>query len=85
MVVHSVAAARRLRFGDHRAAHVGEDPHNLVVSPDDGSHVPLAGWADTAPGATLRQSVTLGAGRYQLWCSLAGHEQQGMSADLVVE
>jgi hypothetical protein len=64
---------------------VGEDPHNLVVSPDDGSHVPLASWADTDPGTTQRKAVTLGAGRYQLWCSLPDHEQQGMSVDLVVQ
>jgi hypothetical protein len=64
---------------------VGEDPHNLVVSPDDDSHTPLASWADTGPGTTLRRSVTLGAGRYQLWCSLPDHEQLGMSVDLVVQ
>jgi hypothetical protein len=64
---------------------VGEDPHNLVVSPDDGSHLPLASWADSDPGTAQRQSVTLGAGRYQLWCSLPDHEQQGMSVDLVVQ
>jgi plastocyanin len=63
----------------------GEDPHNLVVSPDDGSHTPLASWADTGPGAILRKSVTLPAGRYQLWCSLLDHEARGMTADLVVE
>lgn len=64
---------------------VGEDPHNLVISPDDDSHTPLASWTDTDPGTTLRKSVTLAAGRYQLWCSLLGHEQQGMSVDLVVQ
>jgi hypothetical protein len=64
---------------------VGEDPHNLVVSPDDGGHVPLAAWAETAPGGLLRQSVTLGAGRYFLFCSLEGHEAAGMSVRLRVE
>jgi hypothetical protein len=64
---------------------VGEDPHNLVLSPDDGSHTPLASWADTDPGARLRKYVTLSAGRYQLWCSLLDHESQGMSVDLVVQ
>ena len=64
---------------------VGEDPHNLVVSPDDGSHTPLAGWAETDPGGVLRQSVTLGAGRYLLFCSLEGHEAAGMSVRLRVE
>jgi hypothetical protein len=64
---------------------VGEDPHNLVVSPDDGSHLPLASWADTDPGTVLRKSVTLGAGQYLLWCSLPDHEAQGMHAQLVVQ
>jgi hypothetical protein len=65
--------------------HVGEDPHNLVLSPDDGSHAPLASWADTDPGARLRKYVALAPGRYQLWCSLPDHETLGMSADLVVQ
>jgi hypothetical protein len=64
---------------------VGEDPHNLVIGPDDDSHTPLASWTDTDPGTTLRKSVTLAAGRYQLWCSLLDHEQRGMSVDLVVQ
>jgi plastocyanin len=63
----------------------GEDPHNLVVSPDDGSHSPLATWTDIEPGSYLRKFVTLDAGRYQLWCSLLDHEARGMTADLVVE
>jgi plastocyanin len=64
---------------------VGEDPHNLVVSPDDDSHTALASWSDTDPGARLRHTVSLDPGRYRLWCSLAGHEAAGMSATLVVE
>jgi len=31
----------------------GEDAHNLVISPDDGSHDPLVGWADQDPGTHL--------------------------------
>jgi hypothetical protein len=64
---------------------VGEDPHNLLVSPDDGSHAPIAGWAETDPGGVLRQSVTLDAGRYLLFCSLEGHEAAGMAVRLRVE
>jgi hypothetical protein len=63
----------------------GEDPHNLVVSPDDGSHFALTTWPEIDPDTYLRKSVTLGAGRYQLWCSLLDHEAQGMTVDLVVE
>jgi hypothetical protein len=64
---------------------VGEDPHNLVLSPDDGSHDPLASWDETQPGGVLRRSVSLPAGRYLLFCSLEGHEALGMSARLRVE
>jgi hypothetical protein len=62
----------------------GEDPHNLVLSPY-GTHVPLSTWAETEPGAMLRQPVALGAGEYLLWCSLDGHEAAGMSVRLRVE
>jgi plastocyanin len=63
---------------------VGEDPHNLVVSPDDGSHTALAAFPETGPGGLERRTVTLDAGRYRLFCSLEGHEQAGMSARLEV-
>jgi hypothetical protein len=63
----------------------GEDPHNLVVSPDDGSHAPLLAFPDLDPGAYLRKSVPLAPGRYALWCSLEFHEGLGMSATLRVE
>jgi hypothetical protein len=64
---------------------VGEDPHNLVVSPDDDSHDPLEVWPETAPGDHLRRTLPLSRGRYLLWCSLEGHEAQGMSVRLRVE
>jgi hypothetical protein len=62
----------------------GEDPHNLVVSPE-GSHTPLASFSELAPGSYERRAVTLAPGRYQLWCSLEFHEGLGMSATLRVE
>lgn len=64
---------------------VGEDPHNLVVSPDDGSHSPLASFADTPSGGISTRSLTLPAGRYYLFCSLEGHESAGMHAQLRVQ
>jgi plastocyanin len=62
----------------------GEDPHNLVVSPDDGSHTQLASWADADPDAVVPQKLTLPAGDYRLWCSLLDHESRGMSVRLEV-
>jgi len=62
----------------------GEDPHNLVVSPDEG-HDPLASFSTLDPGLYERRSVALAPGRYQLWCSLEGHEAKGMSVTLRVQ
>ena len=64
---------------------VGEDPHNLIVSPDDGSHSVIAAFAETPSGDLLTQGMNLPAGKYYLWCSLEGHEAAGMSARLRVE
>ena len=63
---------------------VGEDPHNLVVSPE-GSHSPLDSFSTLDPGLYERRTVALAPGRYQLWCSLEGHEALGMSVTLRVE
>jgi plastocyanin len=62
----------------------GEDPHNLVVSPE-GTHSPLASFSEIDPGTYERRSVTLTPGRYQLWCSLELHEGLGMSTTLRVQ
>jgi len=62
----------------------GEDPHNLVVSPE-GTHSPLATFSEIDPGTYERRSVSLSPGRYQLWCSLEFHEGLGMSTTLRVQ
>jgi hypothetical protein len=62
----------------------GEDPHNLVVSPE-GTHTPLASFSEIDPGTYERRSVDLAAGRYALWCSLEFHEGLGMSTTLKVQ
>jgi hypothetical protein len=63
---------------------VGEDPHNLVVSPED-THTPRASFSTVGPGLYERRTVDLAPGRYQLWCSLESHETLGMSVTLRVE
>jgi hypothetical protein len=60
---------------------LGEDPHDLVLSPE-GTHTPLASFPETGPGGLAKLGVNLAAGRYLLWCSLAGHEGAGMRATL---
>ena len=63
---------------------VGEDPHNLVVSPE-GAHNPLESFSTLDSGLYERRTVALSPGRYQLWCSLEGHEALGMSVTLRVQ
>lgn len=63
---------------------VGEDPHNLVVSPE-GTHTPLEAFSVLDPGAYERRTVPLAPGRYLLWCSLEFHEGLGMSVTLRVQ
>jgi hypothetical protein len=62
----------------------GEDPHNLVVSPE-GTHTPLASFSTLDPGVYERRTVALSPGRYRLWCSLESHESRGMGVTLRVE
>ena len=63
---------------------VGEDPHNLVLSPE-GTHTPLGSFSTLDPGLYERRTLALSPGRYQLWCSLEGHEALGMSVTLRVQ
>lgn len=62
----------------------GEDPHDLVVSPE-GSTAELQRFGELSPGGVQARPVSLARGRYRLWCSLQGHEQLGMRATLRVE
>ena len=62
----------------------GEDPHNLVVSPE-GTHDALTAFLDQDPAVVSSTTLTLQPGRYYLWCSLEGHEAAGMHATLRVE
>ena len=64
---------------------VGEDPHDLVVSPDDGSHSVVTAFPETPPGGLDSRGLQLPAGRYYLFCSIDGHEALGMSALLRVQ
>jgi plastocyanin len=61
----------------------GQDEHNLNALPSSG---PLAAtFSNAASKSVSHQVVELRPGAYTLFCSLAGHEQKGMKATLVVE
>ena len=61
----------------------GSDPHDLNLQREGGAEPPLR-VAETDPGALRSGRFTLPAGTYQLWCSLPGHKEQGMSVRLEV-
>ena len=64
-----------MQFDNSRA----EDPHALAY---DG---PSAGAYDTVdPGAVVRYTVSLTAGRYWFYCPLPEHDGLGMHATLTV-
>jgi plastocyanin len=63
---------------------LGEDPHNLVVSPD-GTSTPLSVFSELDPGEYERRTVDLSPGRYKLWCSLESHEGLGMKFTVRVQ
>lgn len=65
------------------AVNDGQTPHDLRVR--DGSKVDLFKTAVLAPGTTARLSVTLSAGSYEMYCSVAGHEALGMKGPVTVK
>jgi hypothetical protein len=62
---------------------LGQDPHDLVVSPASGSG-PSFSFGVSAPGSRRAKVLRLAAGRWILYCSLPGHEQLGMKATIAV-
>ena len=70
-------AAGRVVFS---TANLGEDDHNLSVRSGGTEY----GKVDVAPGDTDSLVLQLTPGTYTLYCSLIGHEEQGMRADITV-
>lgn len=61
----------------------GEDPHNLNLLLEGDAGEPL----QIPETDSLQRNVAsfdLSAGKYRLWCSLPEHEEQGMTATLLV-
>ncbi|HWJ43291.1 MAG TPA: hypothetical protein VNR67_07645 [Solirubrobacterales bacterium] len=61
----------------------GEDPHNLNLRPEGDEGEPLE-LPETDSEQRSVESFDLPAGRYELWCSLPGHEENGMATTLQV-
>ncbi len=68
-----------VEFNSSRA----EDAHNLILVRADGDG-PLHAFDEQPSGAVSSRSLPLTAGRWTLFCSLAGHEAAGMRATLSV-
>ncbi len=65
---------------DFNAANLGEDDHNLSMRGGATEY----GRLDLAPGDADTLKVSLAPGTYTLYCSLPGHEEQGMRTDITV-
>ena len=58
-----------------------EDPHDLWLVRDDG---PATHFPENLPGTVDWKEVDLTRGTYTLFCSLPGHQANGMQATLIV-
>ena len=61
----------------------GEDAHNLRIERADGTGSPLD-VAEAEAGQRQRAGGSLAAGGYRVYCTLPGHDAQGMHARLSV-
>lgn len=75
-------AYRTLAAGriDFNVLNQGEDDHNLSVRGGGKEY----GRLDLAPGEEGALVLQLSAGTYTLYCSLTGHEEEGMKTDISV-
>jgi hypothetical protein len=62
----------------------GEDEHDLLVQREGGSGPRHTVGTASPGGGTVAKTLSLSAGRWTLWCSLAGHKELGMRATLQV-
>ena len=74
---YRILAAGRIDFV---TTNVGEDDHDLSVR--QGARV--FGGLALAPGDSDTLTLELAAGTYTLYCSLTGHEDAGMRANISV-
>jgi hypothetical protein len=74
---YRILAAGRIDFV---TTNVGEDDHNLSVRGGGREY----GRLDLAPGESDTLTLDLAAGSYTLYCSLTGHEDAGMRANISV-
>ena len=79
----SVAGGNELTPGNHAfdVANTGKIQHDLAVEGGGGEKkTPLID-----PGKTAKLAVALKPGKYKLYCTVPGHEQLGMKAEVTVK
>ncbi len=62
----------------------GEDSHDLMLQREDSGDQPLA-IPELRPGEISDTRLDLAPGTWRLWCSLPGHAELGMHAQLTVD
>ena len=60
----------------------GQDTHDLDIRRIGGTRI--FRFPSVQPGQVVDRELKLRPGRYQLWCAIADHEEQGMHAVLRV-
>jgi hypothetical protein len=60
----------------------GQDTHDLDIRRFGATHI--FRFPSVQPGQVVDRELKLVPGRYQLWCAIADHEEQGMHAVLRV-
>jgi len=77
------ASAKTLNQGVYvfHVVNKGKLAHNLTIN---GPRVSNVHTPNIPPGGSADLKVTLDSGRYDLFCSIPGHKQQGMDAKLSV-
>jgi hypothetical protein len=63
---------------------LGEDPHDLVLQ-KAGNAAPSYSFGELGPGGVAPRTLDLGRGTWTLYCSLPGHYDLGMHANLEVD
>ena len=63
----------------------GEDPHDLKLRKLGAARAQISSVPETLPGGVAEWKGKLSRGRYELYCSIAGHKKLGMRAVLNVK
>lgn len=79
-------ALNQSSFGPGKYTFVAKDkgqvPHALTI---EGNGIKEQSTPTLSPGQSATLSVTLGKGKYELYCPVPGHKKAGMDTDIIVK